>query len=212
VRAALHANRTPDEVVSSEAELLILVDENDHEVGFESKANCHDHTGLLHRAFSLFVFNPEGEVLLQRRASEKRLWPLYWTNSCCSHPRKGEDMKDATHRRLFQELRIRCELRYLYKFRYAADFGEAGSENELCWVYAGVSEDRVRPNRTEVADWRFVPPAQLDRELASRPEQFTPWFKLEWPIVRSCLPRPRDINPEPQPKRLTIPNGTAGPR
>lgn len=210
MRAALHAKPAPDEVVSSEAELLILVDENDCEVGYESKANCHDHAGLLHRAFSLFVFNPRGDVLLQRRASEKRLWPMYWTNSCCSHPRKGEDMEDATHRRLFQELRIRSQLRYLYKFQYSADFGEAGCENELCWVYTGISDDQVRPNRTEVADWRFVPPEELDQELESRPQLFTPWFKLEWPIVRSCLAQRPEFNLEEHSPRLTCPGGTAG--
>lgn len=195
MRAALQAECVPDEIVSSEAELLILVDENDCEIGYESKANCHDHAGLLHRAFSLFVFNPEGELLLQRRAMEKRLWPLYWSNSCCSHPRKGEDMEDATRRRLFQELRIQSDLRYLYKFQYAADYGEAGGENELCWVYAGITRDRVRPNKTEVNDWRFVPPEELDRELKSRPELFTPWFKLEWPIVQSRLPQSLKVSP-----------------
>ena len=173
----------PNEVVSSEREELILVDDQDREVGFQSKADCHDHDGVLHRAFSLFVFNREGEVLLQRRAANKRLWPLYWSNSCCSHPRRGEDMEAAVHRRLYQELRIRSELNYLYKFQYAASFGDAGSERELCWVYAGLSDDPVRANATEISEWRYVSPAQLDRELAQRPERFTPWFKLEWPRV-----------------------------
>jgi isopentenyl-diphosphate delta-isomerase len=110
---------------------------------------------------------------------------MYWSNTCCSHPRKGEQMTDAIQRRLFQELRIRSELQYLYKFLYTAPYGDAGSERELCWVYAGSSDDRVRANRTEVADWRFVPAEELEYELASFPEQFTPWFKLEWPVVRS---------------------------
>ena len=101
-----------NEVVSSEREELILVDDQDREIGFQSKADCHDRDGLLHRAFSLFVFNREGEVLLQRRAANKRLWPLYWSNSCCSHPRRGEEMEEAVHRRLYQELRIRSELEF----------------------------------------------------------------------------------------------------
>ncbi|MEJ2535320.1 MAG: isopentenyl-diphosphate delta-isomerase [Gammaproteobacteria bacterium] len=96
----------PDEVVSSDTEELILVDDQDREVGFETKAGCHDGGGLLHRAFSLFVFNPEGQLLLQRRAADKRLWPLYWSNSVCSHPRRGESMTEAVQRRLRQELRI----------------------------------------------------------------------------------------------------------
>lgn len=179
-----------DEVVSSEAEELILVDAEDRELGFSSKARCHDREGILHRAFSLFVFDREGRVLLQRRAGDKRLWPLYWSNSCCSHPRRGELVSEAIHRRLYQELRIRGELEFLYKFQYQASFGEAGSEHELCWVYAGVSEDRVRANRNEVEDWRWVTPDDLDRELEAHPDRFTPWFKLEWPRVREMVRLP----------------------
>jgi len=183
--AALHANSVRDEIVSSEAELLILVDEDDREIGYQSKADCHNRGGLLHRAFSLFVFNAAGDVLLQRRAPEKRLWPMYWSNSCCSHPRKGEVMSEAIQRRLFQELRIRSDLNYLYKFQYDASYDDDGSERELCWVYAGTSQDRIRANRNEVADWRFVHPDELEYELLARPDQFTPWFKLEWPMVRN---------------------------
>src|SRR5207237_3693601 len=124
-------------VVSSESELLVLVDEHDREVGHRSKAECHDGAGTLHRAFSLFVFDQAGRVLLQRRAADKRLWPLYWSNSCCSHPRQGEKMQDSIHRRLFQELQLRCELHFLYKFQYHARFKDVGSERELCSVYIG---------------------------------------------------------------------------
>ena len=173
-----------DEIVSSDSEALILVNENDEEIGFRSKALCHDGDGILHRAFSLFVFNSRGELLLQQRSAGKRLWPLYWSNSCCSHPRQGESMSDAVNRRLFQEVRIRSELRFLYKFQYQATFGELGAEHELCWVYAGVSDDPVRVNRTEIAAWRFVSPEELDAEMAATPECFTPWFKLEWSRLR----------------------------
>lgn len=207
----LKASPKPDEIVSSEAELLVLVDSEDREIGYRSKSDCHDRGGILHRAFSLFVFNPDGEVLIQRRAAGKRLWPNYWSNSCCSHPRKGESMEDATHRRLFQELRIRSELNYLYKFQYSAPFGELGSENELCWVFAGVTADKVRPNRTEVSDWRFLHPDQLGRELENQPEHFTPWFKLEWPQVRD-----RFVNSPEFPRRAAasgsaLTTGTEGP-
>lgn len=181
---ALKRESSPDDVVSSENEELILVDAEDREVGFSSKASCHDRQGILHRAFSLFVFNRDGELLLQKRGADKRLWPMYWSNSCCSHPRRGEKMDDAIHRRLYQELRIRSQLRYLYKFQYQADFGNAGCEREMCWVYAGISNDPVRANSTEIDRWRFISPQALDHELASRPERFTPWFKLEWPLVR----------------------------
>lgn len=169
-----------DEIVSSDEDLLILVDAEDNERGTLSKARCHDGHGVLHRAFSLFVFNGDGELLLQQRSRDKRLWPGYWSNSCCSHPRAGERMEEAVHRRLAEELGIGADLSYLYKFVYQADFGEAGAEHELCWVYAGVTGDPVRANRHEIADWRYVTPAALERELAERPERFTPWFKLEW--------------------------------
>ncbi len=178
---------TRDEVVSCEREELILVDENDRVVGHRPKAACHDRDGVLHRAFSVFVFNRHGEVLLQQRAAGKRLWPLYWSNSCCSHPRRGESMETAVRRRLEQELRIGCELRYLYKFQYHARYGAAGSEHELCSVFAGYSDDPVRANGTEINDCRFLSPDQLDHELDTHPERFTPWFKLEWPRVRDAM-------------------------
>ncbi|MBA3562990.1 MAG: isopentenyl-diphosphate Delta-isomerase [Gammaproteobacteria bacterium] len=173
-----------DEVVSSDAEQLILVDDEDREIGHDSKADCHDGQGVLHRAFSLFVFNDAGELLLQKRSASKRLWPLYWSNSCCSHPRRGEGMKEAIHRRLEQELGLESDLEFLYKFKYQARYGELGAEHELCWVYAGHARGPVRVNANEVAEWRYVRPAQLDIEIARRAEWFTPWLKLEWERIR----------------------------
>ena len=171
-------------VVSSESESLILVDENDVQIGIGSKDSCHDGLGLLHRAFSLFVFNDAGELLLQQRSAGKRLWPLYWSNSCCSHPREGETMQLAVDRRLQQELGIRCQLSFLYKFQYQARFDDLGSEHELCSVYLGHSNDPVLANSHEIAQWRFIAPDQLDREMEKLPRQFTPWFKLEWQRIK----------------------------
>ena len=122
-------------IVSSEDEELILVDRDDNEIGHLSKALCHDRGGVLHRAFSLFLFNDSGELLLQKRGESKRLWPGFWSNSCCSHPRRGESMQTATLRRLSDELNIETSLEHVYQFCYTADFGDAGSENELCHVY-----------------------------------------------------------------------------
>lgn len=175
---------TRHEVVSFEDEPLILVDENDNEIGNLSKEQCHDGQGRLHRAFSLFIFNQNGEVLLQQRSEQKRLWPLYWSNACCSHPRRGENMADAVNRRLHQELGLTSELNFLYKFIYQARYDELGSEHELCWVYVGRSRNPVVVNANEIADWRYVSVEQLDRELATEPEQFTPWMKLEWHRIR----------------------------
>ncbi|MBS0382470.1 MAG: isopentenyl-diphosphate Delta-isomerase [Proteobacteria bacterium] len=172
-------------VVSFDSERLILVDAADREIGHASKADAHAGKGILHRAFSLFVFNGAGELLLQQRAPGKPLWPGYWANSCCSHPRAGENMDIATQRRLGEELGFTCPLEYLYKFQYHAEFGDAGSETELCWVYVGVSDAPVQVNPTEIAAWRYVAPDALDREIAESPDHFTPWLKLEWQRLRS---------------------------
>jgi isopentenyl-diphosphate delta-isomerase len=167
-------------VVSSEAEELILVDEHDREQGHLSKAACHDGAGILHRAFSAFLFNSAGELLLQQRADSKRLWPGYWSNSCCSHPRRGESMVTAAARRLNEELNLSADLRFVYKFRYQAPYGDLGSEHELCHVFLGRIGDAVRPNEEEIAATRFVSADRLAAELLQYPARFTPWFKLEW--------------------------------
>ena len=176
-------------VVSFDSEQLILVDASDREIGHASKAGAHAGQGILHRAFSLFVFNPAGELLLQQRAPGKPLWPGYWANSCCSHPRRGEDMDTATQRRLHEELGFTCALEYIYKFQYHAEFGTAGSETELCWVHVGTSAAPVQVNDTEIAAWRYVSPAALDREIAESPERFTPWLKMEWQRLREDFPQ-----------------------
>jgi len=174
----------PDPVVSSEDELLILVDENDEEIGHLDKAGCHDGDGVLHRAFSLFIFNDDGHLLLQRRSLEKRLWPGFWSNSCCSHPRRGEVLTEAVGRRLLEELGMKSDFEFLFRFTYHASFGDIGSEREVCSVFIGRSNDPVRPNANEVAGWRWIGAADLDAELSERGEIYTPWLKLEWPKVR----------------------------
>ncbi len=177
--------QTRHRIVSSEDEPLILVDSQDREVGVLAKADCHDGAGVLHRAFSLFVFNEEGALLLQQRQADKRLWPLFWSNSCCSHPRAGEDMPLAIRRRLEQELGLSARLGFLYKFEYNAQFGDAGTEHELCWVYAGTTPAQPVINTSEIAAWRWITPSDLDAELNATPELFTPWFKLEWQSLRN---------------------------
>lgn len=173
-----------DEVVSFDSEELILVDVDDVEIGHLHKDKCHDGDGLLHRAFSLFIFNEAGEVLIQQRSAQKRLWPLYWANSCCSHPRHGEEMDDAVRRRLYQELGIRSELVFLYKFIYHAQFKDSGAEHELCWVYIGRSTDPVRANLNEIAGWKFLSPERLEKELKQCPDSFSPWIRLEWETMQ----------------------------
>lgn len=173
-----------DPVVSSESEELILVDTEDQPIGYVSKADAHDGEGILHRAFSLFVFNEQGEVLLQQRAVGKRLWGGFWSNSCCSHPRRGEHLDEAVHRRLEQELGCAAELEFVYKFRYQASFGAAGSEHELCSVFVGRLTRPVQANRNEVADWKFMAPEAVDALVADDMANVTPWFRMEWQRLR----------------------------
>lgn len=173
-----------DAIVSSEAEQLILVNDDDQPIGFLDKAGCHDGDGILHRAFSLFIFDARGRLLLQQRAAGKRLWPGYWSNSCCSHPRRHETMDEAVGRRLEEELGMQSDLQFLYKFSYHATFGDLGSERELCWVYIGAANDDPVVNRNEISAWRWIAPDDLDAELVANPEDFTPWFKLEWSQLR----------------------------
>lgn len=171
-------------IVSSESEKLILVDENDRETGYESKALCHDGDGLLHRAFSIFLFNEAGELLLQQRSRSKRLWGGYWSNTCCSHPRRHETMPQATSRRLHDELGVSADLEHVYRFVYRARFGDLGSEFELCHVYLGRMSGSPSPNGHEIEALRYVSADVLAAELAAAPDRFSPWLKLEWEALR----------------------------
>ncbi len=173
-----------DRIVSFDDEPLVLVDENDREIGFMDKASAHLGRGTLHRAFSLFIFNAGGELLLQQRASGKRLWPGFWSNTCCSHPRRGETLDQAIHRRLEEELGLKTALRFLFKFQYQAQFDADGAEHELCSVYAGRSEDQPKVNPNEISGLRWIAPDALDAEMTAKPEAFTPWFKIEWARIR----------------------------
>jgi len=171
--------------VSSSSESLILVDEDDREIGSSSKAKCHEGEGLLHRAFSVFLFNSDGQLLLQQRSEIKPLWPLYWANSCCSHPRESETIEDAGRRRVREELHLDCDPWFLYKFQYQARYEDRGSEHELCHVFAGLVTGDVSAHPEEIVDWRFVTPSDLTHEIATDPDRFTPWLKLEWERIRA---------------------------
>jgi isopentenyl-diphosphate Delta-isomerase len=167
--------------VAADPDALILVDEADRSLGFLSKTLCHEGRGVLHRAFSLLIFNEDGELLIQQRAASKRLWPMYWSNSCCSHPRGDETLEAATQRRLHEELGIQCPLHFLFKFQYQAQFDATGAENELCSVYVGRCRDPIRADSAEIRDWRWISAEALNREIAAEGGRtFTPWFLLEW--------------------------------
>lgn len=171
-------------VVSSESEELILVDEHDEPAGYLSKAACHDGDGILHRAFSVFLFDDRGRLLLQQRAAGKRLWPGFWSNTCCSHPRRGESLELATERRLKDELNVRATIEYVYQFTYQARYLELGSEHELCHVYVGRIESPVTPNHHEIAAIRYASIEEIDADLEHYAERFTPWFRMEWRALK----------------------------
>ena len=171
--------------VSFDDELLILVDENDQIVGHQDKASSHDDQGILHRAFSVFIFNEAGEVLLQQRTKQKRLWPEIWANTCCSHPRKNEETNAAANRRLLEEVGFETELTFLYKFEYHATYQDKGSEHELCSVFVGISNDTPQDNSNEIAQTRYLKPEEVDALLKENPEDYSPWLHLEWAELRT---------------------------
>jgi isopentenyl-diphosphate delta-isomerase len=173
-----------NKTVSFDNEQLILVNPNDKIIGYQNKKKCHLGDGILHRAFSIFIFNSKGQILMQKRSQKKQLWPFFWSNSCCSHPRKGESYQIAIHRRLKEELGIDTKLKFLFKFQYQARFNKVGSENELCSVYIGKSDDPIIINKNEIAEWKFFKISVLDEWLQQNPLKFTPWFKMEWERIR----------------------------
>lgn len=173
-------------IVSFDDEPLILVDSADRVHGHETKLTAHEGAGMLHRAFSIFLFTEDERVLLQQRSGSKPLWPLFWSNSCCSHPRRGETVEQAAHRRLREELAIDAPLHYLYKFEYRAEFGAIGTEHELCSVFVGKLPKPVPidVNPSEVADWRWMDCVEVDRLVTEERDRVTPWFVMEWQRLR----------------------------
>jgi isopentenyl-diphosphate delta-isomerase len=171
---------TQDKVVSFLDEQLIVVDKQDNILDYKTKTDCHLGGGLLHRAFSIFIFNSQRQLILQKRSQQKLLWPDFWSNSCCSHPRKGETYDRAARRRLKEELGIVTELKYLYTFQYHVRFGSIGSEQELCAVYIGRSDEPVSINQNEISEYKYVAMHTITGELNKNPEMYTPWFKMEW--------------------------------
>ena len=160
---------------------LIVVDKQDKIVGFEEKEKCHNGDGILHRAFSIFIFNDKRELLIQQRSEFKRLWPLFWSNSCCSHPRFNEEILKAAEKRLKQELGITCPLKELYKFQYSAKYKGDGSENEMCSVLIGrlSNEQNITPNPEEIADYKWVNINELKKDIEENQDKYSPWFKIE---------------------------------
>lgn len=167
---------------------VVLVNEQDEVIGSMEKLQAHQY-GLLHRAFSVFLFNEAGEMLLQQRAEEKYHSPGQWTNACCSHPKIGETYLEAAKRRLQEELNLSADLDFSFSFIYKADVGGGLWEHELDHVFQGIYNDNIYPNSEEVMDVRWITMQDLQEEVASNPENFTEWFKIILDQYQKHLPK-----------------------
>jgi len=163
-------------------EHVILVNESDNPVGTQEKMAAHEQANL-HRAFSVFIFNAKGEMLLQQRAKDKYHSGGLWTNACCSHPRPGEKTIDAAHRRLQEEMGFDCELEEAFHFIYKTEFDHGLTENELDHVFIGKYEGEIIPNPDEVEDYKWINLKNLKNDLEEKPDIFTSWFKIAFDEV-----------------------------
>lgn len=158
-------------------EFVILVDDQNNEIGVMEKQEAHEKA-LLHRAFSVFIFNDKGELLLQQRALTKYHSAGLWTNTCCSHPRVGEQTKDAAKRRLKEEMGIEVELTERFSFIYKAPFSNGLTEHELDFIYTGIYDQNPEINKQEVNNYRWLSLKEVQQEIAAYPEKYTAWFKI----------------------------------
>lgn len=159
------------------AEHIILVDHQDNPIGTMEKMEAH-RTGLLHRAFSIFIFNSNGELLLQQRALDKYHSPGKWTNTCCSHPRPNEQTEEAAHRRLKEEIGIRCDLKYGFNFIYRASLINDLIEHEYDHVFFGLSDTPPLPDAKEVASFKYMNLDDLEDDLTTNPDFYSAWLKI----------------------------------
>lgn len=166
---------------------IILVDKQDKQIGASEKMAAHK-AGKLHRCFSIFVFNSKGEWLLQQRAKVKYHSPGLWTNSCCSHPRPGKNIKLEAEKRLKEEFGFSTPLKEVFVFHYKAKLNTPNhkvklTENEIDHVFIGKFNGTPKPNPAEIGDWRWVNPDDVKTDLKANPQRYTPWFKKVFPRV-----------------------------
>ncbi|TLY03069.1 MAG: isopentenyl-diphosphate Delta-isomerase [Thaumarchaeota archaeon] len=159
-------------------ENLILVDRDDNQTGIEEKVKCHLPDGKLHRAFTILLFNKDGQLLLTQRSMSKMLWPGDWDGTVASHPRQSETYVSSAERRLPEELGITCKLDYLFKFEYHVTYKNIGSENEICGTLIGIIEDpkKIKIVKDEISSIRWVNLDELLAEIKKSPKIFCPWM------------------------------------
>lgn len=163
-------------------DLLILVDEKDNEVGLMEKLTVHK-TGSLHRAFSVFIFNSKGELLLQQRADDKYHSGGLWTNTCCSHPIRGEEISVTIKKRLKEEMGIECKTDFQFSFIYKAEFGNGLTEHEFDHVYFGKTDELPVPNVLEAKDWKYISLDNLKNSIQQNSQDYSAWLKICLPAV-----------------------------
>ena len=158
-------------------EQVVLVDEKDNPIGLMEKMEAHEKA-LLHRAFSVFIFNSKGELMLQQRAASKYHSPLLWTNTCCSHQRDGETNLEAGKRRLEEEMGFVTEIKEVFSFIYKAPFDNGLTEHELDHVMVGSFEDAPNINKEEVESYKWMTLEDVKSDIENNPEIYTAWFKI----------------------------------
>mmetsp|Transcript_39191 Transcript_39191/g.51272 ORF Transcript_39191/g.51272 Transcript_39191/m.51272 type:complete len:175 (-) Transcript_39191:175-699(-) len=165
-------------------EYVILVDEKDQEIGSMEKMEAHEK-GRLHRAFSIFLFNNKNELLLQQRAHSKYHSGGLWTNTCCSHPRKGETVLEASNRRLMEEMGIEAEMNQVFSFIYKAELDNELTEHELDHVVFGSFNGEPEINPEEVAAWKYMSMNEIEADMKVNPQDYTSWFKIVFDEVHN---------------------------
>lgn len=158
-------------------EYIIEVDKDDKEIGRIEKMEAH-YKGVLHRAFSIFIFNSNNQLLLQKRNKTKYHSAGLWTNSCCSHPRYGESLEDAAKRRLKEEMGFTCEVKEIFSFVYQVSFENNLNENEYDHVFVGKYDGEVIPNKSEVEDFKWCDISEVKSDIMRNPHLYTFWFKI----------------------------------
>lgn len=169
-----------------EDEFVILVDKQDKPTGLMEKMQAH-REAVLHRAFSVFLFNSKSELMLQQRAMSKYHSPGLWTNTCCSHPRDGETVKQAADRRLMEEMGMYAEMNQVFWFIYKADVGQGLTEHELDHVLIGFTDLQPEINIDEVASWKYDSLDTIKQGMKNQPEQYTVWFRIIFDRVCTYL-------------------------
>jgi isopentenyl-diphosphate delta-isomerase len=157
---------------------VILVNEQDEQIGLMPKLEAHVK-GLLHRAFSVFLFNTQGQLLLQQRAFGKYHSEGLWSNTCCSHPMAEEEIHSAAHRRLMEEMGLKTDLRFLYSFLYKAALDKGLTEHEIDHIFVGTTDELPDINTDEVSAWKYISIDELLTDIELQPELYTVWFKME---------------------------------